>query len=163
MSQVFTDKDVAKDIEAVCSKCGESWHVIVAVANGQIAKVECKSCGGAHKYRPVGANRTTLKKSTKSAVVDASAPAATKPTASKASKASKSSKSSSNASPKLLVPKVNANNREIRKYGIKETGFRLGDRIEHTKFGLGIVDEFPSPNKMYVTFETERILLVYGK
>lgn len=157
MSQTFTDKDVAKDIEAVCSKCGESWHVIVAVANGQIAKVECKSCGGAHKYRPVAADRMTLKKSTKSAIAHAAAPTSLK------SSTSKTKKSTVSATPKILTPKVSANNREVRKYSIKETNFRLGDRIEHAKFGLGIVDELPSPNKMYVTFKTERILLVYGK
>lgn len=158
MPQTFTDKDVAKDIEAVCSKCGESWHVIVAVTDGRIAKVECKSCGGAHKYRPIAADRMTLKKSTKSAIAASAAPTSIKTETMKSKK-----KTATPAAPKLLTPKVNANHREIRKYGIKETGFQLGDRIEHAKFGLGIVDEFPSPNKMYVTFQTERILLVYGK
>lgn len=156
MLQTFTDKDVAKDIEAVCSKCGESWHVIVAVADGQIAKVECKSCGGAHKYRPIAANRMTLKKSTKSAIAASVAVSSTKAS-------SKAKKSANPAEPKILVPKVKANARAVRKYGIKETGFLLGDRIEHAKFGFGIVDELPAPNKMYVTFETERILLIYGK
>ena len=43
MLPVFDDTAVAKDIEAVCSKCGESWHVIVAVSDGKIAQVQCKS------------------------------------------------------------------------------------------------------------------------
>ena len=39
MLPTFDESAVAKDIEAVCSKCGESWHVIVAVADGKIAQV----------------------------------------------------------------------------------------------------------------------------
>ena len=45
---------VGADIEAVCGRCGEVWHVIVAIADGGIAKVECKQCGRPHRYRQVG-------------------------------------------------------------------------------------------------------------
>ena len=40
MLPVFDDSAVAKDIEAVCSKCGESWHVIVAVSDGKLAQLD---------------------------------------------------------------------------------------------------------------------------
>src|SRR5207237_3418822 len=48
---------VGADIEALCSKCGDVWHVLVAKdANGRIAKVQCKQCGGQHRYKsPHGA------------------------------------------------------------------------------------------------------------
>ena len=68
MLPVFDDTAVAKDIEAVCSKCGESWHVIVAVSDGKIAQVQCKSCGGYHKYRPIATDRMSLKRNTKTAI-----------------------------------------------------------------------------------------------
>ncbi|MBQ4358628.1 MAG: hypothetical protein II767_00055 [Proteobacteria bacterium] len=160
MIQEFDDSAVAKDIEAVCSKCGETWHVIVAVADGKIAQVQCKSCMGYHKYKPVAAARRAVKKSTKTIVADTTpdAPRSTKATSSRS--ASRSTKSSE---PTLLVPKVAPNNREIRPYNIHETNYQLGDTIEHSKFGLGIVDELPAPNKMYVTFQTQRLLLIYGK
>ena len=155
----FDDNAVAKDIEAVCSKCGETWHVIVAVADGKIAQVQCKSCMGYHKYKPIASDRMTIKKSTKT-MIAASVP---KPAATRSSSSSSKSKSTRSSEPKILEPKVTPSSREIRKYNIHESNFQLGDRIEHAKFGIGVVDELPSPNKMYVTFQTERILLVYGK
>ena len=150
MLPVFDDSAVCKDIEAVCSKCGESWHIIVAVADGKIAQVECKSCGARHKYKPIARDRMTLKRDTKTALAVAT-------------KTGTPIKEKKAPTPKELVPKVPANDRPIRKWSIKEKDFQLGDRIEHVKFGLGVVDELPSPNKMYVTFREERVLLVYGK
>lgn len=153
MLPVFDDTAVAKDIEAVCSKCGESWHVIVAVSDGKIAKVQCKSCGGYHKYRPIATDRMSLKRNTKSAIAASTAEGSPLP----------KSKSAKSSEPKVAVAHVSANDRPVRPYSIKSVDYMLGDRIEHVKFGAGIVDEFPAPGKMYVTFAHERILLVYGK
>lgn len=150
MLPVFDDSAVAKDIEAVCSKCGESWHVIVAVADGKIAQVQCKSCGGYHKYRPIATARMSLKKNTKTSIA-ASTREGTPTTAKK------------QTAPKEVTPQVAPNARPMRPYSIKSSDYQLGDRIEHPKFGTGIVDGFPAPGKMNVTFANERILLVYGK
>lgn len=148
MLPVFDDSAVAKDIEAVCSKCGESWHVIVAVSDGKIAQVQCKSCGGYHKYRPIATARMSQKKSTKSTIAASTREGSPLPKL---------------KIPKILTPAVDASDRPVRPYSIKAADYRLGDRIEHSKFGIGVVDGFPSPGKMNVTFETERLLLVYGK
>lgn len=148
----FDDSAVAKDIEAVCSKCGESWHVIVAVADGKIAQVQCKSCGAYHKYKPIATDRMTLKKNTKSALAVSTKEGSPLP-----------KKAGAPAAPKYLVPLVAPNNRAARAYSIKSSDYALGDTLTHVKFGTGIVDGFPSPGKMYVTFSTERVLLVYGK
>ena len=164
-TRIFTDNDVSKDIDAICSKCGETRHVIVAVMNGKIAKVMCNSCHATHNYKPVAKDRVTITRDTKSSVSASSSSAS--PTTPRKTTARTSSSSSSApkraAEPKHLVPKVPANDRPIRNYSLKESGFILGDRIEHAKYGLGIVDELPAPNKMYVTFESTRVLLVYGK
>ena len=154
MLPTFDDSAVAKDIEAVCSKCGESWHVIVAVSDGKIAQVQCKSCGGYHKYRPIATERMTLKKNTKSSIA-----ASTKTGSPITSKGG----AKTPAAPKTLRPKVDPNDHEIQKYSMKTAHFDLGDRISHPKYGVGVIDEFPSQGKMYVTFEHERVLLVYGK
>ena len=151
MLPTFDDSAVAKDIEAVCSKCGESWHIIVAVDNGKIAKVQCKSCGGYHKYKPIATDRMTLKKNTKSSIA-----ASTK-------EGSPLPKAKATAEPKILQPLVPANDNPIQTYSMKSSNYSLGDRISHAKYGNGVVDGFPAPGKMYVTFETERLLLVYGK
>ena len=156
MLPVFDDTAVAKDIEAVCSKCGESWHVIVAVSDGKIAQVQCKSCGGYHKYRPIATDRMSLKRNTKTAIAASTVEGSPLPK-------SKSTKSSKSSEPKAVTRLVSANARPVRPYSIKSVDYQLGDRIEHVKFGAGIVDEFPAPGKMYVTFAHERVLLVYGK
>ena len=47
---------VGADVEALCSKCGDVWHVVVAKVGAQIVKVQCKQCGGYHRYKsPHGA------------------------------------------------------------------------------------------------------------
>ena len=42
---------VGDDIEDVCSRCGDTWHVVMAKVGDRIAKVVCKRCGGQHGYR----------------------------------------------------------------------------------------------------------------
>lgn len=52
-------------IETRCSRCDDvTGHVIVAMVDGEVVKVECRACGSVHKYRP-----------TKPAKVKAQAPA----------------------------------------------------------------------------------------
>src|SRR5262249_56275409 len=45
---------VGADIESICSKCGDVWHVVVAKVGEKIAKVQCKQCNGLHRYKPPG-------------------------------------------------------------------------------------------------------------
>jgi hypothetical protein len=41
-----------KNIESYCTKCGLNLdHTIMAMIGDTIAKVRCKTCGGAHKFR----------------------------------------------------------------------------------------------------------------
>src|SRR4029077_2324651 len=42
---------VGEDIEALCGRCGQVWHVVMAKMGERIAKVVCKRCGGHHLYR----------------------------------------------------------------------------------------------------------------
>ena len=45
---------VGQDIEALCGRCGQVWHVVMAMMGDRIAKVVCKRCGGHHRYRREG-------------------------------------------------------------------------------------------------------------
>ena len=45
---------VGADIESICSKCGDVWHVVVAKVGETVVKVQCKECGGYHRYRTAG-------------------------------------------------------------------------------------------------------------
>lgn len=47
--------EVGADIESICRKCGDVWHVVVAKVGDQIAKVQCKQCNGLHRHKPPGA------------------------------------------------------------------------------------------------------------
>src|SRR5665647_995831 len=42
---------VGADVESLCSKCGDVWHVVVAKDGDKIVKVQCKQCSGYHRYR----------------------------------------------------------------------------------------------------------------
>ena len=45
--------NVGDIVESRCSKCNDIMgHVILALVDGEIVKVQCKGCGGTHKYRP---------------------------------------------------------------------------------------------------------------
>src|SRR4029079_17537733 len=47
---------VGQDIEAMCGRCGQVWHVVMAKMGDKIAKVVCKRCGGHHRYRDENAD-----------------------------------------------------------------------------------------------------------
>lgn len=141
---------VGKDVEAVCRKCGEVWHVIVSVEDGKITRVQCKECMAYHRYRaPEGEER-----------VDATA----KPrkTARKASprktKAKKAKKSATYDEP-LVEPDLS---RPIRIYKMTDT-YAPGDRVEHPKFGQGVVEMLPGDGKMNVFFEDGRRTLAHDR
>ena len=42
---------VGEDIEDICTRCGDTWHVVMAKVGERVAKVVCKLCGGQHNYR----------------------------------------------------------------------------------------------------------------
>src|SRR3954468_9515056 len=42
---------VGQDIEDVCSRCGDTWHVVMAKMGDRVIKVVCKLCSVQHNYR----------------------------------------------------------------------------------------------------------------
>ncbi len=143
---------VGKDIFSVCGKCGDTWHVIVAVEGVKVTKVQCKFCGGYHRYKRA-ANDTATKETKPKAP---SRPAATGTT-----KAGK--KQTRVVTPKRDEPRTEPNLAlPVRDYAMSGT-YQTGERIEHPKFGQGVVEAFPSPGKMDVFFEDGRRTLAYGR
>jgi hypothetical protein len=126
---------VGADIEAVCGRCGEVWHVIVAIADGGIARVECKQCGRLHRYRRVGGQ-----------------PAATRTvTHTRRAKAKP-------AGPLIEVD----SSRPLRTYRSTDS-YSIGDRIEHPLFGAGVVDRVAGPEKIQVFFPDGHRVLVHAR
>ncbi len=128
------------DVAALCSKCGDVWHVVVAMVGTQIAKVQCKECGAYHRYRSPDGKAAAKKKTASPA----------KP-----------------REPKAVVEKHEAPavaaalDRPPRAYKVSET-FEVGDRVDHPTFGQGVVEIVDGP-KITVFFAVGRKVMVHGK
>ncbi|MGE0872472.1 MAG: hypothetical protein AB7P03_28210 [Kofleriaceae bacterium] len=131
---------VADDVEALCAKCGDVWHVVVAMEGPKIAKVQCKQCGGYHRY-----------KSPHGAPAQAKLPATHRPPRETKTPVERFEKSSVEAD--LSKP--------VRTYRASER-FEVSERIQHPTFGQGIV-ELTESGKITVFFATGRRVLVQAK
>ena len=132
---------VGADIKAACNKCKvNTWHVIVAMVHTRIAKVQCKSCSAQHRYKaPAGSASavqatTTRRKATKKAAPPLPAGPIVEPD--------------------LSIP--------IRSYSPRDL-FNIGERIDHVKFGIGVVETIPDAGKMSVCFADGRRVLAMAK
>ena len=118
-------------IAAKCTKCKDTTnHTIIALVDGKVAKVECNTCGGLHKYRP-----PTAKK----------APSKTRAAATKAAKINK-------IEVEWETHLDNADPTTATSYSMK-MGAKTGLLIQHPNFGLGRVISTTKPNKMEVFFQ----------
>jgi len=134
---------VGADVEALCSKCGDVWHVVVAKVGDRIAKVQCKQCGGYHRYKsPHGA------------------PAAAKLPSNK--RPPKEPKEPRSPVERFDKPAVVADlTRPPRTYRASER-FEVAERVDHPAFGQGVV-EIAEPGKITVFFATGRRVLAQSK
>ncbi len=141
---------VGADVEALCSKCGDVWHVVVAKVGDKIAKVHCKQCGADHRY-----------KSPHGAAAAAKLPAAIRPP--KAAKEARES-SSSSRSPveRFEKPSVAADMSKPSKPYRASEAFEVGERLDHPTFGSGVV-EIAEPGKVTVFFAAGRRVLAQAK
>ena len=135
---------VGADIEALCSKCGDVWHVVVAKdANGRIAKVQCKQCSGYHRY-----------KSPHGAPAVAKIPSANRPP--------KEPRPSLVPVERFEKPAVAADlTKPSRSYRASER-FEVGERIDHPSFGQGVV-EIAELGKITVFFASGRRVLAQAR
>lgn len=122
------------DIETHCGRCKDTReHVIAAISpTGTIERVQCRTCQSNHIYREKKTATRTASTRTRSAAVG------TKKTLAELEQA---------AGP-------------ARPYSM-QSRFKVGDRIEHPKFGTGLVVEERS-GKIDVKFGRELKTLVNG-
>ncbi len=141
---------VGEEIESVCGKCGDVWHVVAAMIGSKVVKVVCKRCGSQHRHRPP----------TPGGAAGASAPAEAKAPAAKEPK-SKSSKSKASAATEPAA-RVEADlSKPVRPYRVVDT-YKPRERVEHRTFGLGVVEELAGAGKIHVRFETGVKTLLHG-
>lgn len=159
-------------IEARCTRCNDvTGHVVVVVVNGEILKVECRACGSLHKYYPpANPKKTASRKEVcrvkpgedRKRAVNSVAPGcraeistASKPASSKAAKATKSAKpkvrKDSQDFEEAWQRSLNLTAATPRPYAMDAT-FANGDVLDHSVFGLGVVQETEAPNKITVLF-----------
>jgi len=133
------DVGVGSDIEATCRKCGDVWHVVIALADSRIAEVECRECGARHRYRSIKGEAGAVRR---------------KPAARATSSRTRSGK-------KKPVVKADES-RPRRDFRMSDT-YEVGDRILHASFGEGVVQEVAAPAKIVVLFEVGSKTLVQGR
>ncbi len=135
---------VGTDLQHPCPNCANPAHTVTAVTHGNTAAVTCNRCGFTRRYV---------------VSVDEPAPApvparASKPVANRTRKrTSPWATETSRVAADLARP--------VRRYKLSDT-YRLGDRVEHATFGLGIVDEILGPTKMQVFFPSGHRKMMHG-
>lgn len=147
---------VGKECDAFCTKCKrDTLHNIVALdAKGLPAQVECRSCGGAHKYRAPKAAPAAA----------AAAPRATAARKTVGTAAKKGSKAAAPPAPAQVYKRWEdlLNKRAgvtAQAYSVTEA-YGVEDVVEHTQFGLGFVTEATAWNRIKVIFQdAERVLI----
>ena len=136
--------EAGQEIDSQCLKCKNvTNHIIIAISEEKIAKVECNVCGARHKYRP--------------------------PNPKKATKAKKKTAEAKRAPKKpISLLKAEAQFEKIME-GLDVTmaqpysmtgEFKKGDLIDHSTFGLGLITATVQPNKIEVTFKEGSKLLI---
>ena len=141
------------EVDSWCTKCRmDLLHRIIAVHNGRIMRVECRTCGGHHNYRRP-----------KSATAEPKAAAAR---ASASSSTERPRQSSSAPSPRRAAAVEAERQREaswqkavlgqpissFKAYRASQT-FSLGDLIRHGKFGDGYIVRVIDRQKVEVMFK----------
>lgn len=130
---------VGGDILSYCGKCKrELAHVIVAIVGNKPARVICKTCQSPHNYR--SGDRTTTQTP-------------------KAPRATRTFVKNSDYWEEQMATKKQV---PMKPYKTQEL-FKLGDVINHSKFGLGIVEEVKTNGKIVVLFRDEERVLIHGQ
>ncbi len=128
---------VGEDVRSICGKCGDVWHVVIALVNGRAAKVECGDCHARHNYRiPGGA---------------ASARSGTRRTTGTRKKVA--------ATDAVVGADLS---KPVRPFRTTET-FAVGERVAHPTLGEGVVQAVTGPTKIEVLFGDERKVLVHNR
>jgi hypothetical protein len=135
---------VGQDIEALCGRCGQVWHVVMAKMGERIAKVVCKRCGGHHRYRN-----------------DSDGPETEAPRSRTRSFTSGRSRASKTPRPMPVAPAFDPS-KPTRPYAAG-AAYAAGERITHPQFGVGVVAGSPGSGKIDVVFPGGSRVLAVAK
>ena len=136
---------VGQDIEDVCTRCGDTWHVVMAKVGDRVAKVVCKLCGSQHNYR-----------GDKTAAAAATSPAGSATGWARPRKRKAKAEDAAKPTP-VFDP-----NKPPRGYSPKDS-YIMGERVVHATFGTGVVAGSPGPGKVEVHFPAGERTLACAK
>lgn len=137
--------NVGTEFEAACDSCASTTHTVTSVSHGTTATVMCNGCGVTRRFV------AQLDGVAPPKIIAGGAPAAATKRARKPKAAWSPDKS--------MVDAVLS--RPVRPYRSHDS-YRLGDRVEHVTYGVGIVDEILGPTKMQVFFPTGHRKMMQG-
>ncbi len=131
-----SDLTAGSEVDSYCLKCKDMTnHMIIAMADGEIAKAQCNVCGGRHKYRAAKPIKSTKAKSA---------------TASRAAAGiTLKEKKATAAFETLLKGRDSSASKPYTMTAI----FNKNEIINHPTFGLGVVTSIIPANKIEVTFK----------
>ena len=136
--------DTGDEVDSYCGKCKlERVHNVVALIDGEVAKVVCKMCGSRHKYKPIDPepDGSAPKAAGRGGATKKKKPSGTRRTA--------SAKSLESQWEAAMAENDPANSRTYSMDG----SFEEGEVIEHQEFGHGLVSQVIAGGKMQVLFK----------
>jgi hypothetical protein len=141
MDFIFDDDvdEVGADVEAFCPKCkADTAHVVMSKYEDEIRRVQCNPCGDVHAYRkPRGESEEEVPE-----------PASAKKRAAKAKPTWDQMMAKAKKEPRLYMVADRYSENEL---------------VSHPIFGVGFVSEVMGDNKIEITFQTERRVLVHNR
>ncbi|HVZ73789.1 MAG TPA: hypothetical protein VHJ20_15525 [Polyangia bacterium] len=137
---------VGQDIDALCGRCGQGWHVVMAMMGDRIAKVVCKRCGGHHRYRTDSETE----------------PPADAPARGAARRTTPSRRFARPSAPTPAPLPPFDPNKAPRVYAAKDA-YDTGERVSHPTFGTGVVTGAPAPGRVEVAFPSGARVLACAK
>ena len=124
---------VGEDIEDICTRCGDTWHVVMAKMGDRVAKVVCKLCGSQHNYRG-----------------EKNVPAATSAGTGSWGRTRRRRPGRGQVAPAPTMADFDPS-KPPRGYSPKDV-YLPGERVIHATFGVGVVAAMPGPGKVDVQF-----------
>ena len=128
---------VGAEIESTCRNCGVQPHTVLALPNPSTANVACKTCGAEQHY--LAADGVVI-----APMISVNSSGKVRPTPRKPKKPAPVWQPDQSAVGAVL-------SRPVRPYDVGGS-YRVGDRIEHRTYGVGVVDAIIDPHKMQVFF-----------
>jgi len=137
---IFDDDvdDVGAEVEAHCPKCrADTTHVVVSKYEDEIRRVQCNPCGDVHAYRkPKGETPE-----------EEEAPTTPK------------KKQKARPTWEQMMAKAK---KGPRPYAINEY-YKENEVLSHPKFGNGFISENIGEDKIEVTFQTDKRVLIHNR